>query len=73
MIFDVEPRGIEPLYPSVDHELLTMRWPLAPQRNNNINLPKQKARFPRGFRTFRIHIEFVIDKIIIPQLYILSI
>jgi hypothetical protein len=27
-IFGVEPRGIEPLYPSVDHGILTLRWPL---------------------------------------------
>lgn len=26
--FVVEPRGIEPLYPSVDSGFLTVRWPL---------------------------------------------
>ena len=28
MVFSVEPRGIEPLYPSANHGCPTVRWPL---------------------------------------------
>jgi hypothetical protein len=28
MDYEVEPRGIEPLYPNVKYGILAMRWPL---------------------------------------------
>ncbi|MFA4831203.1 MAG: hypothetical protein WC618_03460, partial [Patescibacteria group bacterium] len=39
----VEPRGIEPLYPSVDHGFLTVRWPLK-LHENIITFLKQKKK-----------------------------
>ena len=50
MVSDVEPRGIEPLYPSVDHGFLTVRWPLElHEKNYNINFAKTKSPEPVGF------------------------
>ena len=52
MVSSVEPRGIEPLYPSVKRGFLTVRWPLKLHKENYIMIfAKQKARSPLGFRT----------------------
>lgn len=50
-----------PSIPNVKCGNLTVRWPLAPLKNYSIILTKQKARFPRGFRTFGVRIDSALN------------
>ncbi|OGM99577.1 MAG: hypothetical protein A3B91_03475 [Candidatus Yanofskybacteria bacterium RIFCSPHIGHO2_02_FULL_41_29] len=47
----VEPRGIGPLYPSVNHGFLTLRWPLNAPRAVMLSKIDLKEK-PRGYLGF---------------------
>jgi hypothetical protein len=66
----VEPRGIEPLYPSVKHGFLTVRWPLE-LHGSRVAFFEKKER-PRKFSDFQGRIKSVLDKGSIAHLSILS-
>jgi hypothetical protein len=63
----VEPRGIEPLYPSVNHGILTVRWPLK-LHGNIIAKNKQKENPKRKVSDFRDSTESVVDIISIADM-----
>jgi len=67
----MEPRGIEPLYPSVNHGFLTVRWPLELHRNT-ISQNKQKENPKPKASDFQDSIESVVDAISITKRRILS-
>ena len=65
--FDVEPRGIEPLYPSTNHEFLTRGGPLDSTKvayNNSI----QKESPGNNARTFGTLIESVVGSLSLANL-----
>ena len=71
MVLSVEPRGIEPLYPSVKHGILTVRWPLKLHEEYYITF-LQKRKTERLSRNFRVLIGSVLDDSSIPNLHGLS-